>query len=165
MTFVTRKCYYSNTPKFISFYSYSSVMSSQHDDLASMVQQSQLVRKNSERSPRSGHASVRRPSMSSPQVVNVPMPTHTAVRKSFSESLSPNRSILLAPPEFGHFPDQRRYSVNVENVDRLNNRQKAKRSQSVMYRQGRRRSTHKNAKPDSVSEHDSMIHRRRSVRM
>ena len=163
MSVVTKKCYISNTPKFISFYSYSSVMSSQHDDLASMVQQSQLVRKNSERSPRSGN--VRRPSMSSPQVVNVPMPTHAAVRKSFSESLSPNRSILLAPPEFGHFPDQRRYSVNVENVDRLNNRQKAKRSQSVMYRQGRRRSTHKNAKPDSVSEHDSMIHRRRSVRM
>ena len=153
-------------------------------ELAPMIQQSQVVRKNSDRrsndrSPRSnGSGNKRRTSSvinSSPQVVKVPMPAHPKAR--MSESLSPKSSILLAPPVFTHQQEgqkQRRFSE--VNVDPFNDhRRAAKRSQSVMYRQGgpqsRRRQSRTAAaaaasRQESVPEHGVMQnHRRQSVRM
>ena len=111
------------------------------------------------------------------------MPTHSTNR--LHNTLSPKSSILLAPPSvnleqqqfqnqrrFSEMPvDQRRFSdVPVDRqgqADRLNSRQKSKRSQSVMYRQGRpapRRTSKSASRQDSIAEHD-LMHRRRSVRM
>ena len=105
------------------------------------------------------------------------MPTHATNR--LHNTLSPKSSILLAPPsgnlEQQQFQNQRRFSeMPVDQrrfsdvpVDRLNSRQKSKRSQSVMYRQGRpapRRTSKSASRQDSIAEHD-LMHRRRSVRM
>ena len=116
------------------------------------------------------------------------MPTHATNR--LHNTLSPKSSILLAPPSvnleqqqfqnqrrFSEMPvDQRRFSDipvdrNGSQADRLNSRQKSKRSQSVMYRQGRppggasRRSSKSASRHESIAEHADLMHRRRSVRM
>ena len=118
------------------------------------------------------------------------MPTHSSNR--LHNTLSPKSSILLAPPNgleqqqqfqnhqqrrFSEMPvDQRRFSdvpvdrQGLSQADRLNSRQKSKRSQSVMYRQGRpgqpRRSSKSASRQDSIAEnHVDLMNRRRSVRM
>ena len=126
------------------------------------------------------------------------MPT-LSTKRIHHNSLSPKSSILLAPPtsvnvleqqqqqqfqnqqrRFSEMPavpvDQRRFSDipvdrNGSQADRLNSRQKSKRSQSVMYRQGRppggapRRSSKSASRHESIAEHADLMHRRRSVRM
>ena len=128
------------------------------------------------RSPRS--SSIRRRSempnpgagAGGPVVVSVPMP---------QMQVSPNNSVLLAPPTQEQLVQRRFSEVNAA-IERHNMRKAAKRSQSVMYRggrhegrEGRRKSTLRisnscaNSSGDILNDHDLALinrSRRKSVK-
>ena len=125
------------------------------------------------RSPRS--SSIRRRSEmpnpgAGPVVVSVPMP---------QMQVSPNNSVLLAPPTQEQLVQRRFSEVNAA-IERHNMRKAAKRSQSVMYRggrhegrEGRRKSTLRisnscaNSSGDILNDHDLALinrSRRKSVK-
>ncbi len=140
-----------------------SQISNNKDELAELVSAANQPPIN--RSPRS--SSIRRRSeMYAAQgvVVSVPMPlNHTTI--------SPQNSVLLAPPTHEQLAQRRFSEVNAA-IERHNMRKAAKRSQSVMYR-GSRRKSMRTVNTDGVTggainSTDLMAlqrHRRKSVKM
>ena len=143
-----------------------SQISGTHDELGEMAPMaiSATAAAASGRSPRSN--SVRRMSEIPSKhpvamaVVSVPMPGAKA-------ALSPQNSLLLAPPSQEQMAGRRFSEVNAA-IERHNLRKAAKRSQSVMYKQTRRKSVRAPSATGNGSEpldpYD-LMRRRRSVKL
>ena len=144
-----------------------SQLSTQEDQQALVVE---LARRNSSRSPRPG--SFRKPPMASPNIMSGSPQVVVSIPMSVGHPMSPKNALLLAPPTESQLAQRRFSEVNAA-IERHSTRRAAKRSQSVMYRQNRRRSTKNGAgapattvvNMDSNVDMHEMMHRRRSVRM